>query len=53
VIKGGRHSTALAFKLRAPAARVRFSAFPRLEILDVVEINWQQHCLVCGQCNKA
>ena len=23
---GGRHSTAVAFKLRAPAARVRFSA---------------------------
>ena len=50
---GGRHSTAVAFKLRALAARVRFSAFPRLEILDVIEINRHQHCLVCGQCNKA
>ena len=34
---GGRHSTAVAFKLRAPAARVQFSApdiFPLLRFND-------------------
>ena len=36
---GGRHSTAVALKLRAPEARVRISAFPRFFlILDVAEL---------------
>ena len=35
----GRHSTAVVFKLRAPAAQVRISAFPRkIFSLDVAEL---------------
>ena len=37
--QGGRHSTAVAFKLRAPAAQVRISASPReIFSLDVAEL---------------
>ena len=38
----GRHSTAVALKLRAPVAQVRISAFPReifsFSLLDVAEL---------------
>ena len=37
--KGGRRSTAVAFKLRAPAARVRFSAFPSFREKFGVAVN--------------
>ena len=38
-LKGGRHSTAVAFKLRTPAARVQIFVFPRdIFSLDVAEL---------------
>ena len=37
-LRGGRHSTAVAFKLRAPAARVRISAFPREIFLSLLGV---------------
>ena len=51
VALGGRHSTEVAFALLNQQTRVRFSAFPRIRnlfILDVAEIN-QQHFLECGK----
>ena len=47
-LPGGRHSTAVAFKLRAPAAQVRFSVmtFPRKKVffLDVTARLTDSHC---------